>query len=353
VKGSEMRSAARHRKTYRPKPETLALLKVSGNPINGLGESEPRRPSPFFWHPPDQHPYGELQIVARQSSRKCPGSAEAFAAAYAYPDLIPIAPELSSASAEVLTAQAETFAMSHEADDFGVAAMDPLYVFEGYSVEEPWIIVLALAHDYERLKHVPSDETDGVGVCDVGDQYARGTRASFALANWIRSQGYSAQPYPGPSASALLLIPPAIAAGLGELGKHGSLISRHFGSGVRLAAVTTDMPLVAGSPEKFGADDFCKVCQVCTNACPPSAILPDKQLVRGVNRWYVDFDKCIPYFAEAASCGICIAVCPWTRPNVRPKLLATMARRLTQEECPIDSRSDGVRTPSITVQPHS
>jgi ferredoxin len=53
-------------------------------------------------------------------------------------------------------------------------------------------------------------------------------------------------------------------------------------------------------------------------------------MVRGVERWYVDFDKCIPYFAEAASCGICIAECPWTRPSVRPKLLATMARRLDQ-----------------------
>jgi epoxyqueuosine reductase QueG len=50
-------------------------------------------------------------------------------------------------------------------------------------------------------------------------------------------------------------------------------------------------------------------------------------MVRGVERWYVDFDKCIPYFAEAASCGICIAVCPWTRPDVRPKLLTTMAKR--------------------------
>jgi|SRR5580704_6021830 epoxyqueuosine reductase len=74
----------------------------------------------------------------------------------------------------------------------------------------------------------------------IGDQYARGTRASYALANWIRSQGYNAGAYPGPSADALLLIPPAIASGLGELGKHGSLISRHFGSGVRLAGVTTD-----------------------------------------------------------------------------------------------------------------
>lgn len=313
---------------YSPNPEILSLLKVSGNPINGLGETTPRRPSPFFWHPPDQHPYGELQIVARQNSRKCPGANEAFAGAYDYPELVPVAAVRNEANPEQLTAEATAFALAHEADDVGFASMDPLYVFEGYTIEEPWVIVLALAHNYERLKQVPSDETNGVGVCDVGDQYARGTRSSYALANWIRSQGYHAQPYPGPRADALLLIPPAIEAGLGELGKHGSLISRHFGSGVRLAGVTTDMPLVASCPDRFGGDEFCQTCQVCTRACPPGAITENKQMVRGEERWYVDFDKCIPYFVEAASCGICIAVCPWTRPNVRPKLLATMSRRL-------------------------
>jgi ferredoxin len=318
------------RGSYKPKPETVALLKVSGNPINGLGETTPRRPSPFFWHPPDQHPYGELQIVARKSSRGCPGSPEAFQAAYNYPELVPVAAVRNDASAEQLADQVKRFALSHEADDVGIAPMDPLYVFEGYTVNEPWIIVLGLAHNYERLKEVPSDETNGIGVVDVGDQYAKGTRSSYGLANWIRSQGYNASPYPGPSAGAVVLIPPAIASGLGELGKHGSLISPKFGAGVRLAGVTTDMPLVPTAPARFGADEFCSTCQICTNACPPNAITPQKQMVRGVERWYVDFDKCIPYFAEAASCGICIAECPFTRPTVRPKLLATMARRIEQ-----------------------
>ncbi len=304
------------------------MLKVSGNPINGLGETAPRRPSPFFWHPPDQHPYGELQNAARQSSRRCPGAAPAFMAAYNHPELLPVAEVKNDAPASHLAAQAIDFALAHEADDAGIAPMDPLYVFEGYTINEPWVIVLALAHNYERLKQVPSDETNGVGVTDIGDQYARGTRASYALANWIRSQGYSASAYPGPMANALLLIPPAIASGLGELGKHGSMISRRFGSGFRLVGVTTDMPLVATGPDRFGADEFCMTCQACTRACPPEAIVDYKQMVRGVERWYVDFDKCIPYFAEAASCGICIAVCPWTRPNARPKLMATMARRL-------------------------
>lgn len=319
------------RGSWHPKPEIAELLRVSGNPINGVGEAATRQASPFFWHPPEQHPYGELQIVARRNSRKCPGSVEAFQAAYAYPELQTVAPARNQAPPQTQTEQVKAFALSHEADDIGVAPMNPLYVFEGYTIEHPWVIVLALAHNYERLREVPSDENNGVGVCDVGDQYARGTRASYNLANWIRSQGYHADPYPGPMAGALLLIPPAIAAGLGELGKHGSLISPRFGSGVRLAGVTTDMPLIPATPRRFGADRFCATCQVCTNACPPGAITPNKQMVRGIERWYVDFDKCIPYFAEAASCGICIAECPWTRPDVRPKLLATMARRLSQE----------------------
>ena len=316
------------RGTYRPRPETLALLKTSGNAINGLGETTSRQASPFFWHPPDMHPFGELQSYARRNFSKCPGSDEAFKAAYNFPELVPISETRNPSSPEQLTAQATAFALAHEADAIGMTPMDPLYVVAGYTIDEPWVVVLALAHNYERLKEVPSDETNSVGIIDIGDQYARGTRASYALANWIRSQGYYAKPYPGSGANALLHIPPAIDAGLGELGKHGSLISRQFGSGLRLAAVTTDMPFVATGPDRFGADEFCKTCQVCTRACPPAAIGEEKQMIRGQERWYVDFDKCIPYFAEASSCGICIAECPWTRPDARPKLLATMARKL-------------------------
>jgi epoxyqueuosine reductase len=319
------------RGTWNPQPETLALLRSSGNEINGVGETALRRPSPFFWHPPDQHPWGELQLLARKNSRKCPGVTEAFQGAYTYPELIPVADTRNESSPQRLAEVARMFALSHEADDIGIAVMDLLYVFEGYTIAHPWVIVLTLAHDYERLREVPSDETNGIGVCDVGDQYARGTRSSYALANWIRSQGYDADPYPGPMAGALLLIPPAIAAGLGELGKHGSLISPRFGAGVWLAGVTTNMPLVPTGPVKFGADEFCTTCQICTQACPPGAITPNRQMVRGVERWYVNFDKCIPYFAEAASCGICIAECPWTRPSVCPKLLNAMAQRIGKE----------------------
>jgi hypothetical protein len=126
------------RGSYKPRAETLALLKVSGNPINGLGETTPRRPSPFFWHPSDQHPFGELQIVARKSSRSCPGSPEAFQAAYNYPKLAPVAEVRNNAPARQFADEIEAFALSHEADAVGIAPMDPLYVFEGYTINEPW-----------------------------------------------------------------------------------------------------------------------------------------------------------------------------------------------------------------------
>ncbi len=318
--------------TFVPKPETLSLLHVSGNPINGLGEEAPRRPSPFFWHPPDKHPFGELQKAARLVSRNCPGAAEAFRAAYTYPPLQPLAETKRDGTPEELSAAVTEFALANEADVVGMVPLDPIWVFEGYELHHPWVVVLGFSHDYEQLKRVPSSETDGAGVTDIGRQYARGTRASYALSNWIRSQGYEASPFPGPGADALTLIPPALAAGLGELGKHGSIINRQFGSGFRLAGVTTTMPLAATTPDRFGADEFCARCQVCTNACPPGAISETKQMVRGVERWYVNFDKCIPYFVEAASCGICIAVCPWTRPQVRPNLLAKMAKRMSKPE---------------------
>ncbi|WP_255484199.1 hypothetical protein [Granulicella sp. 5B5] len=154
--------------TYRPKPETAALLKVSGNPINGLGETTPRRASPFFWHSPDQHPYGPLEDVARLNSRKCPGSGPAFMAAYNHPELVPVAEVKNAALPAQLTSELTAFALAHEVGAVGIAPMDPLYVFDGYTIDDPWVIILALAPNYERLKELPSDETNGIGVTEIG-----------------------------------------------------------------------------------------------------------------------------------------------------------------------------------------
>ena len=108
------------------------------------------------------------------------------------------------------------------------------------------------------------------------------------------------------------------------------MINRQFGSTFRLSCVLTNMPLIPDAPDVFGGDDFCLSCNVCTRACPVDAIYTEKQLVRGDEKWYVDFDLCIRYFVENYGCGICIAVCPWSRPGTAPRLAEKMSRRRTR-----------------------
>jgi epoxyqueuosine reductase QueG len=167
---------------------------------------------------------------------------------------------------------------------------------------------------------------------EVARQYNRGSRAVSKLRNFVLQQGYPAEAHPGPMAHAINMIPAAIDCGLGELGKHGSLIHRELGASFRLAALTTDLPLAADSPDVFGVDDVCHRCQACERACPPDAIYSEKQMVRGEEKWYVDFDRCIPFFAESYGCAACIAVCPWSIPGVADNLLTKMARRKAREQ---------------------
>ena len=89
-------------------------------------------------------------------------------------------------------------------------------------------------------------------VIEVMAQYNRGVRAAKALAGFIRGHGYDAEGHGGPIAGPFTMVPAALAAGLGELGKHGSIINRQFGSSFRLAAVTPALPLVAAAPDTFG-----------------------------------------------------------------------------------------------------
>ena len=307
---------------------------ISGNVVNGLGETEPRRPSPFFWHPPDKQTHGALQAEVIGYLHKSPEIREVFSPTPPDgrgPKPIAQAPDRIEDAAESWTTAVKAFALANDADLVGVAAMDPLYVYEGYELKDPWVIVLGVAMDYDELSQAPASFENPTAGVVVGKEYNRASRAARKLANYILSQGHYAKPWPGPYASALSMMPAAIAAGLGTLGKHGSLINREYGSSFRLSAVTTDMPLVADAPEDIGAEDFCLNCQVCTKACPPQAISNNKQMVRGVEKYYVDFDKCIPYFGETLGCGVCLAVCPWSMPGRGPlisdKMLARRRRR--------------------------
>ena len=303
---------------------------TSGNAINGLGEKTVRRPSPFFWHPPDRQTHGALQKEVTDYHRRSGAVRKWFSSnppGGRGPDAVAQSDERVSKTAAEWSGIVKKFTLVNESDLVGIAEIDPDWIYEGYDLDEPRVIIIGVEMDYAELAEAPPSFENPRAAVVVAKEYNRAARACRKLRNFILSQGYYAKAYQGPYATALNFLPAAIAAGLGELGKHGSLINRQYGSSFRLSAVTTDMPLRADSPDKFGADDFCLRCQACSNACPPDAISDEKQLVRGVEKWYVDFDKCIPYFGETLGCAICLAQCPWSRPGNAANLIQKLQKR--------------------------
>ena len=327
-----------------PAPVAALLAPVSGNAVNGVHETAKRRPRQVFWaRKPESLAHADLQRATVERFN----SVKVYHDVYAHADRgprkladpaaqkVPAAPAEWSARLKAFVcnapgARAEgTPGAGSEAELVGIAAMNPQWVYAGHDAALPHVVMMGLVMDHQRLSEVPSSAANPEGQLEVADQYNRGARVANLTAQWIRAQGYQAVPHAGPWVGSLNLVPFAIAAGFGELGNHGSIINRTHGSSFRLAAVETDMPLLHDAPDVFGADDFCTRCRVCTDACPPQAISHDKAWVRGEWKWWVDFDKCIPYFNETYGCGICIAVCPWSTPGRAPKLAERWALRRT------------------------
>lgn len=311
---------------FEPKPEQLKLAPaVSGNDINGLGEQTFRPAKHVYWHDPEQLPHGDLQrwFYTQNPDNPAIEAARAERAAIMEEPLPEQAAERSSTDPNVLTARLEEARKSLSMELFGITELRSEWLFADQACDHQRLVMIGVAHAFDAMRHAPK-LTAGA---EVVRQYGRAIKAAKQITGWIRQQGYAATPHGGPMAGSLLLIPPAIACGFGELGRHGSIINREYGSSFRIAAVSTDMPLIPTTPEHYGVDDFCSRCQVCTDACPPDAILPEKQWVRGELKWYVDFDRCLPFFNEHFGCGICIAVCPWSLPGRGPRIVEQLERR--------------------------
>lgn len=189
-------------------------------------------------------------------------------------------------------------------------------LYEGRDPGLARAICLALPMDREEMSLAPQPRA----AVEVMRTYRAAGRVAVRLAERIRAMGWPARAYGNPNSTDVLMIPLAVRAGIGELGKHGSMICREYGSNFRLAAVLTDLPLAPDLPVDIGVEDLCTVCRRCVEDCPPRAIFDEKQIVRGERRWYVDFDKCVPYFVKTLGCAICIEVCPWSEAGRGPAL---------------------------------
>jgi len=146
--------------------------------------------------------------------------------------------------------------------------------------------------------------------------YTKVAMISTTLAGYIRALGYPARAHII-SNYQVLCVPLAIDAGMGELGRHGVMITKELGSCLKLTAVTTDIPLVYDSPVDIGVNEFCQDCKICAESCPSGAIPHGgKRMVRGVEKWVINPEACYRVWNETGTdCGVCVASCPWTKPR--------------------------------------
>jgi epoxyqueuosine reductase len=158
------------------------------------------------------------------------------------------------------------------------------------------------------------------------DEYAgvnqRINELSSALAAEIVEKGFQSEPLAASVRTDMVNIKgdfphktAATRAGLGWIGRHCQLITRPFGSWVRLGTIFTDTELPCGpAMEK----NFCGRCMSCVEACPAKALkgskwypgLPREEIldVRACDEWKKEH-----YFQHHKGhiCGICSAVCPF------------------------------------------
>lgn len=157
------------------------------------------------------------------------------------------------------------------------------------------------------------------------DEYVRVNRlineVSIALTDEIRNRGFRARSLPASDRTDTVNLggdfPHKTAAtrgGLGWIGRHNQLVTRRFGSWVRLGTVFTDLELPCGPPME---KNFCGSCTRCVEACPAQA-LTGKAWYPGLPReemldvWTCEQWKKEQYlqYNNGHACGICSAVCP-------------------------------------------
>jgi epoxyqueuosine reductase len=226
------------------------------------------------------------------------------------------------------------------ADLVGVCELNPAFVYShtglridfakgtaGQEIHLPHrcAISLAVEMNFRRMRYSPG----WIDNAEVGLGYFNAAKAAVALAAYIRELGYTARAHFFIN-EWVLHVPVAVEAGLGELSRNGILITGPFGPRVRLSTVTTDLPLAVDAPIDIGAAATCQVCGKCADNCPSQAIPQGgKEIVRGVEKWNVNPEKCMRFWVANPNkwndCARCIAVCPWSRPNVWYHRLSTKA----------------------------
>ncbi|MFC2090684.1 4Fe-4S dicluster domain-containing protein [Bacteroidota bacterium] len=174
-------------------------------------------------------------------------------------------------------------------------------------------IAITVEMDYDHMKYAPAGPT----VKESSEQYLRSGVIASKIALFIKNMGYDAKAHIDGNYE---LICPLVAedAGLGVIGRMGLLMTPGLGPRVRIAVVTTNLPLGNTAKRKYGYMlDFCNSCKKCADTCPAQAIPSGpRKGINGAIRWKINSESCYNYWTLAGTdCGRCMIVCPFSHPD--------------------------------------
>lgn len=228
------------------------------------------------------------------------------------------------------SARIKGYARNIGADLVGIAEINPLWIYSkrGEIFNDNWedwgkeievchkfAVVFATRMNQTLVKSAPHTPTCVESMAN----YAKGAYIATQAASYIANLGFSATANHFRHYDSLM-VPMAVDAGLGELGRHGYLITKKFGPRVRLSLVTTDLELACDQPVDLGVEAFCSICRKCARCCPSQSIpLGDQTVTNGILRWKMEAQSCFEYWGKVGTdCNICMNVCPWSHADTFP-----------------------------------
>jgi ferredoxin len=242
------------------------------------------------------------------------------------------APEAVSSDPARVTTFIKSWVRKMGAVSVGVTRLREYHLYTVIGRGEKYGRPVELNHDYavaltvEMDKEMVDRAPMGPIVMESARQYLDSGAMAVQLAEFIRNLGYEARAHIDGN---YRVVCPLVArdAGLGEIGRMGLLMTPELGPRVRIAVVTTDLPLVTDE-RRFDPTmiDFCVHCSKCADACPSDAIPVHGRIeVDGVKRWQIDSEACFTLWCKMGTdCGRCMSVCPYSHPN---NLLHNLIRR--------------------------
>ncbi len=198
-------------------------------------------------------------------------------------------------------------------DSWGVCTFEEKEIYKGDSI--PYKNVIVMSRHMDKDAFITQELPNIDCMIEVMKVYGDTGIACLKTTEFLRNMNFGAVPNHSLGGN-VDYTKAGYKANLGYIGKHGMLITPHSGACNRLSIVYTSIEnldefLQNDEDFSFGKD-FCSGCNRCVKSCPYDAIYTESKVDENGHVECISNPKCGSGFAQYG-CGICIAVCPFTK----------------------------------------